>query len=117
VPSVPQIHQHPSALACWQGRGHAMPSAHRHDDLEVNLVDDEPLTYLFGGSLVTVEPGHTALFWASVPHRLTVGRLLHRAPPPGRVEARARSLSHIDRGASAQRRRRAQVGRGRRPPA
>ena len=70
MPSVPPIHQLPSALACWQGRGHAMPSAHRHDDLEVNLVDDEPLTYLFGGSLVTVEPGHAALFWASVPHRL-----------------------------------------------
>jgi AraC family transcriptional regulator, melibiose operon regulatory protein len=64
------IHQQPSALACWQGRGHAMPSAHRHDDLEVNLVEDEPLTYLFGGSLVTIEPGHAALFWAAVPHRL-----------------------------------------------
>jgi AraC-like DNA-binding protein len=60
----------PSELACWQGRGHAMASAHRHDDLEVNLVEDEPLTYLFGGSLVTIEPGHAALFWAAVPHRL-----------------------------------------------
>jgi AraC-like DNA-binding protein len=64
------VHQHASELACWQGRGHAMPSAHRHDDLEVNLVQDEPLTYLFGGSLVTIQPGHAALFWASVPHRL-----------------------------------------------
>jgi AraC-like DNA-binding protein len=47
-----------------------MPSAHRHDDLEVNIVEDEPLTYLFGGTLVTIQPGHAALFWASVPHRL-----------------------------------------------
>jgi AraC-like DNA-binding protein len=47
-----------------------MPNSHRHDDLEVNVVEDEPLTYLFGGSLVRVEPGHAALFWASVPHRL-----------------------------------------------
>jgi AraC-like DNA-binding protein len=64
------VTQHPSALACWQGRGHAMPSAHRHDDLEVNIVEDQPLTYLFGGSLVTIQPGHAALFWAAVPHRL-----------------------------------------------
>jgi len=68
--SATSIHCLPSALACWQGRGHAMPSAHRHDDLEVNIVEDEPLTYLFGGSLVTIEPGHAALFWAAVPHRL-----------------------------------------------
>jgi AraC family transcriptional regulator, melibiose operon regulatory protein len=67
---VSNVLEHPSRLACWQGRGHAMPSAHRHDDLEVNIVEDEPLTYLFGGSLVTIHPGHAALFWAAVPHRL-----------------------------------------------
>ena len=70
MPPAAPIDVMPSKLACWQGRGHAMPSAHRHDDLEVNLVEDEPLTYLFGGSLVTIEPGHAALFWAAVPHRL-----------------------------------------------
>lgn len=62
--------EHPSRLACWQGRGHAMASAHRHDDLEVNIVEDQPLTYLFGGTLVTIQPGTAALFWAAVPHRL-----------------------------------------------
>src|SRR5688572_9263876 len=64
------VTQERSGLWCRQGRGHAMASAHRHDDLEVNIVDDEPLTYLFGGTLVTIQPGHAALFWASVPHRL-----------------------------------------------
>jgi len=64
------VTQEASGLWCRQGRGYAMPSAHRHDDLEVNIVDDEPLTYLFGGTLVTIEPGQAALFWASVPHRL-----------------------------------------------
>jgi AraC family transcriptional regulator, melibiose operon regulatory protein len=64
------VTHHPSELWCRQGRGHAMASAHRHDDLEVNIVDDQPLTYLFGGTLVTIQPGHAALFWASVPHRL-----------------------------------------------
>jgi AraC family transcriptional regulator, melibiose operon regulatory protein len=70
MPDATATQRVPSELACWQGRGHAMPSAHRHDDLEVNIVEDEPLTYLFGGSLVTIEPGHAALFWAAVPHRL-----------------------------------------------
>ena len=64
------VDQYPSELWCSQGRGYAMPSAHRHDDLEVNVVEDRPLTYLFGGELVTIQPGHAALFWASVPHRL-----------------------------------------------
>lgn len=64
------VRDHPSMLACWQGRGHAMPVAHRHDDLEVNLVTGAPLTYLIGGSLVRIRPGRAAVFWASVPHRL-----------------------------------------------
>ncbi|HVX44784.1 MAG TPA: helix-turn-helix domain-containing protein [Mycobacteriales bacterium] len=60
----------PSALKCWQGVGFAMSQAHRHDDIEVNLVDDQPLTYLFGGRLVEIQPGEVGLFWAAVPHRL-----------------------------------------------
>ena len=50
-----------------------MPRAHRHDDLEVNLVLDGRLDYLFGGSRVSVETGQLALFWAATPHRL-IGR-------------------------------------------
>lgn len=50
-----------------------MPRAHRHDDLEVNLVLDGSLDYLFGGSRVSVEAGQIALFWAATPHRL-IGR-------------------------------------------
>lgn len=65
-----EVVDHPSGLACWQGPGCVMPTAHRHDDLEVNLVTDAPLTYLFGGSLVRILPGQAAVFWASVPHRL-----------------------------------------------
>lgn len=64
------VAESPSALKCWQGVGFAMPQAHRHDDIEVNLVDDQPLTYLFGGSLIEIQPGEAGLFWAAVPHRL-----------------------------------------------
>lgn len=65
-----EVVDHPSSLACWQGQGHAMRFTHRHDDLEVNLVTDAPLTYLFGGTLMEILPGQAAVFWASVPHRL-----------------------------------------------
>lgn len=65
-----EVEQHPSELQCWQGTGHAMPSAHRHDDLEVNVVDGAPLTYLFSGTLFEIQPGQAAVFWAALPHRL-----------------------------------------------
>lgn len=44
--------------------------AHRHDDVEVNLVVTGSLRYLFGGTPVTVPSGHLAVFWAATPHRL-----------------------------------------------
>lgn len=64
------IHQLASKLMCWQGRGKAMAAAHRHDDLEVNIVDGASLTYLSGGDLIEIKPGHAAVFWAAIPHRL-----------------------------------------------
>lgn len=59
----------------WVRRGAAptMPHAHRHDDLEINIVLDGHLDYLFGGSRVRVQAGQVALFWAATPHRL-IGR-------------------------------------------
>ncbi|HEY6739854.1 MAG TPA: helix-turn-helix domain-containing protein [Actinopolymorphaceae bacterium] len=60
----------PSELRAWQGRACAMPSAHRHDDLEVNLVAEAPLRYLFGGTPVDIGPGRIGVFWAAMPHRL-----------------------------------------------
>ncbi|WP_020577609.1 helix-turn-helix domain-containing protein [Actinopolymorpha alba] len=65
-----QVEVHPSELKCWQGNGYAMRGAHRHDDIEVNLVDRAPLKYMFGGTPVEVRPGHVGLFWAAMPHRL-----------------------------------------------
>lgn len=60
----------PSGLWVRRGEAPAMLRAHRHDDLEVNLVLDGRLDYLFGGSRVGVEAGEIGLFWAATPHRL-----------------------------------------------
>jgi AraC-like DNA-binding protein len=47
-----------------------MSRPHKHDELELNIVLDGRLEYLFGGSRITVEAGEIALFWAATPHRL-----------------------------------------------
>jgi AraC-like DNA-binding protein len=47
-----------------------MAQAHRHDDIEINLVVSGSLSYLFGGTPVTVASGNLAVFWAATPHRL-----------------------------------------------
>lgn len=66
-----------------------MPLAHRHDDIEVNLVVDGSLRYLFGGTPVTVPAGHLALFWAATPHRLVTGDALGGSHPgEGRTTGR-----------------------------
>ena len=58
--------------ALWVHRGGApaMGEFHRHDDLELNVVLDGDLEYLFGGERLVIPAGHTALFWAAAPHRL-----------------------------------------------
>lgn len=64
-----------SATKLWLYRGHAptMKRPHRHDELEVNVVLEGRLEYLFGGSRVAIHAGEVALFWAATPHRLLDG--------------------------------------------
>lgn len=70
TPRLDRVDQVASELKCWQGRAFAMGGAHRHDDVEVNLVAEAPLTYLFGGTPVRIRPGEVGVFWAAMPHRL-----------------------------------------------
>jgi AraC family transcriptional regulator, melibiose operon regulatory protein len=61
----------PSFLAGWAGRPRLMDTAHRHDDIEVNLVaQGGPMLYLIGGGLVEVPRGSVVVFWAAIPHQL-----------------------------------------------
>jgi AraC-like DNA-binding protein len=61
---------HAFGLACWSGAAHVMPRAHRHDDIEVNVVGAGRLDYLFGARRVGIPAGTTALFWAALPHQV-----------------------------------------------
>lgn len=61
----------PSVLTGWAGRPTLMDRAHRHDDIEVNLVaEGGPMLYLIGGGLVEIPRGSVVVFWAAVPHQL-----------------------------------------------
>ncbi|PAY18014.1 AraC family transcriptional regulator [Rhodopirellula sp. SM50] len=42
----------------------------RHDEIEINFLDQGRLTYLIGGNRITVESQAVTLFWAAVPHQI-----------------------------------------------
>lgn len=46
-----------------------MAAAHWHDHVELNLLLDGSMTYLFNGRQVEVEAGRLVLFWAAIPHQ------------------------------------------------
>jgi AraC-like DNA-binding protein len=56
----------------WVAHGAAptMDGAHSHDDIELNVVTSGAIEYLMGERRVRVEQGQSAVFWASLPHRL-----------------------------------------------
>lgn len=47
----------------------AMSAAHWHDHVEINLLLDGAMTYLFNGRQERVESGRLVLFWAAIPHQ------------------------------------------------
>ena len=48
-----------------------MPASHWHGQIEINIPFGSDVEYRFNNETVVVKEGHTALFWASTPHRLT----------------------------------------------
>jgi AraC-like DNA-binding protein len=61
-------------LRVWSGEPMPMDVSHRHNDLELNLVERGSITYRFGGTRYTIEQGGLALFWAVAPHQLIDNR-------------------------------------------
>ncbi len=49
-----------------------MTSAHWHDHIEINLLLEGSMTYLFNGRQEYVEAGRMVLFWAAIPHQTVV---------------------------------------------
>jgi AraC-like DNA-binding protein len=46
-----------------------MVSAHWHDHIEINLLLEGSMTYLFNGNQEFVEAGRMVIFWAAIPHQ------------------------------------------------
>ncbi|ATG55902.1 AraC family transcriptional regulator [Brachybacterium ginsengisoli] len=68
------VEEMPPGLWIRRGSPPAMLSMHRHDDVEINLVLDGQLHYLFGGQPLTIREGEIAVFWAAQPHGLVGSR-------------------------------------------
>lgn len=75
-----QVDTESSRLWLHRGAPLAMTRAHRHDDVEFNLVLSGSLTYTFWGEPLSVEGGELAVFWGAAPH------LLHPDATPGATE-------------------------------
>ncbi|MCT1775104.1 helix-turn-helix domain-containing protein [Brachybacterium sp. p3-SID957] len=69
-----RVEERPPGLWVRRGAPPAMLSMHRHDDVEINLVLDGRLHYLFGGQSLTIVEGEIAVFWAAQPHGLVDSR-------------------------------------------
>jgi AraC-like DNA-binding protein len=57
-------------LASYYGAPIPMPRYHRHHEIELNLVEQGSLTYMFGSTAALVPAGELALFWGVLPHRV-----------------------------------------------
>ena len=68
------VEEMPPGLWIRRGTPPSMISMHRHDDVEVNVVLDGQLQYLFGGQPLTIREGEIAVFWAAQPHGLIDSR-------------------------------------------
>ena len=68
------VEEQPPGLWIRRGSPPPMFSMHRHDDVEINLVLDGQLHYLFGGQPLTIREGEIAVFWAAQPHGLVGSR-------------------------------------------
>ena len=57
-------------LASWQGRPSLFEGFHRHNEIELLLVESGRLTFLFGRGRVELAAESFAVFWGAMPHKL-----------------------------------------------
>ena len=67
----------PYGFSCVRWIPTAMPRCDRHNEIELNLLEDGRLTYLMGGSRVVVPSGRLTVFWGGIPHQILDFECLH----------------------------------------
>jgi AraC-like DNA-binding protein len=60
----------PYGFTCERWVPACMSRPNRHNEIELNLLTEGSLTYLFGGGRTTIPAGRLALFWAAIPHQI-----------------------------------------------
>lgn len=60
----------PYGFTCVRWRPSPMPRPDRHNEIEINFLRSGSLTYLLGGSKVSIPPRRLSAFWAAVPHQI-----------------------------------------------
>lgn len=56
-------------LRVWSHKSPGMRQAHLHQDLEFNYVLSGTMTYLIGGSLLSIPQGKMGVIWGAMPHQ------------------------------------------------
>jgi AraC family transcriptional regulator, melibiose operon regulatory protein len=60
----------PYGFTCEVWEAVTMSRPDRHDEIEINFIDQGTLTYLLGGHRLKIEPQTFTVFWAAVPHQI-----------------------------------------------
>src|SRR3954454_21119131 len=60
----------PYGFSCVRWTPTAMPRGDRHNEIELNLLEDGSLVYLISGRRVVVPSGRLTVFWAGVSHQI-----------------------------------------------
>jgi AraC-like DNA-binding protein len=60
----------PYGLTCELWTPTRMNRPDQHNEIEINLLSEGTLTYLFGGRKVTIRSHEMTVFWAGVPHQI-----------------------------------------------
>ena len=60
----------PYGFTCELWKAAPMRRPDRHDEIELNLLMRGSLTYLLGGTRVTLPAGRLGAFWAALPHQI-----------------------------------------------
>jgi AraC-like DNA-binding protein len=60
----------PYGFSCDRWQYAPMARADRHNEIEINLLNDGELWYILGGRRETVRSGALSMFWAATPHQV-----------------------------------------------
>jgi AraC-like DNA-binding protein len=57
-------------FAAHHGEHFGMEHSHRHNEVELNFIEQGAMTYFVAGAEITVHAHKLALFWAAIPHQV-----------------------------------------------